>query len=381
MDIVYLVLENGMAFAGHPIGAWKGTDSGLETVGELVFTTGMTGYLETLTDPSYAGQIILQTFPMIGNYGLIPEDFEGACHAKGYVVRELCDAPSNFRSEGTLDSFLKEQGIPGICGVDTRALTRLIREQGVMNACLCRSVPEDLRPVKAYAVQHVVSQVSTPTPQVFEPWNTENVSPCPTSATPNNLSFNISHSTLFNVVLLDYGAKRNIIRSLQKRGCRVTLLPHDTTAEEILAMAPDGLMLSNGPGDPAENVFEVTELRKLVGKLPIFGICLGHQLCALAMGGRTYKLKYGHRGANQPVTDGVRTWITIQNHGYAVETASMQGIARLSFRNANDQSCEGLDYPGKRCFTVQFHPEACAGPHDTEFLFDRFLRMMRGEED
>ena len=381
MEPVYLVLENGMAFAGHPIGAWKGTDSGLETVGELVFTTGMTGYLETLTDPSYAGQIILQTFPMIGNYGLIPEDFEGACHAKGYVVRELCDAPSNFRSEGTLDSFLKEQGIPGICGVDTRALTRLIREQGVMNACLCRSVPEDLRPVKAYAVQHVVSQVSTPTPQVFEPWNTENVSPCPTSATPNNLSFNISHSTLFNVVLLDYGAKRNIIRSLQKRGCRVTLLPHDTTAEEILAMAPDGLMLSNGPGDPAENVFEVTELRKLVGKLPIFGICLGHQLCALAMGGRTYKLKYGHRGANQPVTDGVRTWITIQNHGYAVETASMQGIARLSFRNANDQSCEGLDYPGKRCFTVQFHPEACAGPHDTEFLFDRFLQMMRGEED
>ena len=335
MDIVYLVLENGMAFAGHPIGAWKGIDPGIETVGELVFTTGMTGYLETLTDPSYAGQIILQTFPMIGNYGLIPEDFEGACHAKGYVVRELCDAPSNFRSEGTLDTFLKEQGIPGICGVDTRALTRLIREQGVMNACLCRSVPEDLKPVKAYAVQHVVSRVSTPTVQVFEPWNAENGSPC--STCPSD------HSTFYNVALLDYGAKRNIIRSLQKRGCRVTLLPHDTTAEEILAMAPDGLMLSNGPGDPAENVFEVEQLRKLVGKLPIFGICLGHQLCALAMGGKTYKLKYGHRGANQPVTDGV--------------------------------------YPGKRCFTVQFHPEACAGPHDTEFLFDRFLRMMRGEEE
>ena len=373
MDIVYLVLENGMAFAGHPIGAWKGIDPGIETVGELVFTTGMTGYLETLTDPSYAGQIILQTFPMIGNYGLIPEDFEGACHAKGYVVRELCDAPSNFRSEGTLDTFLKEQGIPGICGVDTRALTRLIREQGVMNACLCRSVPEDLKPVKAYAVQHVVSRVSTPTVQVFEPWNAENGSPC--STCPSD------HSTFYNVALLDYGAKRNIIRSLQNRGCRVTLLPHDTTAKEILAMAPDGLMLSNGPGDPAENVFEVEQLRKLVGKLPIFGICLGHQLCALAMGGKTYKLKYGHRGANQPVTDGVHTWITTQNHGYAVDTESMQGIAHLSFRNANDRSCEGLDYPGKRCFTVQFHPEACAGPHDTEFLFDRFLRMMRGEEE
>ena len=364
METVYLVLENGMAFAGHPIGAWKGSDSGFETVGELVFTTGMTGYLETLTDPSYAGQIILQTFPMIGNYGLIPEDFEGACHAKGYVVRELCDAPSNFRSEGTLDSFLKEQGIPGICGVDTRALTRLIREQGVMNACLCRTVPEDLGPVKDYGVRNVVSKVSTPTAEVFEPRNTGDGSLC-----------------AFHVALLDYGAKRNIIRSLQKRGCRVTLLPHDTAAEEILAMAPDGLMLSNGPGDPAENVFEVEQLRKLVGKLPIFGLCLGHQLCALAMGGRTYKLKYGHRGANQPVTDGARTWITTQNHGYAVETESMQGIAHLSFRNANDGSCEGLDYPGKRCFTVQFHPEACAGPHDTEFLFDRFLRMMRGEED
>ena len=298
METVYLVLENGMAFAGHPIGAWKGSDSGFETVGELVFTTGMTGYLETLTDPSYAGQIILQTFPMIGNYGLIPEDFEGACHAKGYVVRELCDAPSNFRSEGTLDSFLKEQGIPGICGVDTRALTRLIREQGVMNACLCRTVPEDLGPVKDYGVRNVVSKVSTPTAEVFEPRNTGDGSLC-----------------AFHVALLDYGAKRNIIRSLQKRGCRVTLLPHDTAAEEILAMAPDGLMLSNGPGDPAENVFEVEQLRKLVGKLPIFGICLGHQLCALAMGGRTYKLKYGHRGANQPVTDGVRTWITTQNHG------------------------------------------------------------------
>jgi len=368
MKKAYLVLNNGRVFEGTRIGA-EG-----DGLGELVFTTGMTGYLETLTDPSYAGQIILQTFPLIGNYGLIPEDFEGACHAKGYVVRELCDAPSNFRSRGTLDTFLKEQGIPGICGVDTRALTRLIREQGVMNACLCRTVPEDLKPVKAYAVQHVVAQVSTPAAQVFEPWNTGDGSPC---------SENTENRPLcsYNVALLDYGAKRNIIRSLQKRGCRVTLLPHDTTAEEILAMAPDGLMLSNGPGDPAENVFEVEQLRKLVGKLPIFGICLGHQLCALAMGGKTYKLKYGHRGANQPVTDGVRTWITTQNHGYAVETESMQGIAHLSFRNANDGSCEGLDYPGKRCFTVQFHPEACAGPHDTEFLFDRFLRMMRGEED
>ena len=366
MNTAYLVLENGMAFAGHPIGAWKEKDCAYETIGELVFTTGMTGYLETLTDPSYAGQIIMQTFPMIGNYGLIPEDFEGSCFAKGYVVRELCDSPSNFRSEGPLDSFLREQGIPGICGVDTRALTRLIREQGVMNACFCREIPQELGPVCDYTVRQVVPEVSTKEKQVFEPA----LAGCP----PH------SARSAFEVALLDYGAKRNIIRSLQKRGCRVTLLPHDTTAEEILAMNPDGLMLSNGPGDPAENIFEVEQLRKLVGKLPVFGICLGHQLCALAMGGKTYKLKYGHRGANQPVTDGNRTWITTQNHGYAVDTESMRGIARLSFCNANDQSCEGLDYPGKRCFTVQFHPEACAGPHDTEFLFDRFLRMMKGEE-
>ena len=370
MDIVYLVLENGMAFSGHPIGAWKAESAAYETVGELVFTTGMTGYLETLTDPSYAGQIIMQTFPMIGNYGLIPQDFEGKCCAKGYVVRELCDEPSNFRSEGTLDSFLKEQGIPGICGVDTRALTRLIREQGVMNACLCREIPAELGAVCAYQVQKVVPMVSTKEIRSFEADAATNAdSDCPAGRKP------------LHVALMDYGAKRNIIRSLTARGCRVTLLPHDTTAEEIIALNPDGLMLSNGPGDPAENVFEVEQIRKLVGKLPIFGICLGHQLCALAMGGRTYKLKYGHRGANQPVTDGQRTWITTQNHGYAVESDSMHGIAKLSFWNANDRSCEGLDYPGKRCFTVQFHPEACAGPHDTAFLFDRFLSMMRGEEE
>ena len=374
MDTVYLVLENGMAFSGHPIGAWKEESADSGTVGELVFTTGMTGYLETLTDPSYAGQIIMQTFPMIGNYGLIPEDFEGESHAKGYVVRELCEEPSNFRSRGSLDVFLKEQGIPGICGVDTRALTRMIREQGVMNACLCREIPAELGFVRSYQVRHVVPQVSTTEIRAFEadaPLNTASDADFGSAAGKREL----------HVALMDYGAKRNIIRSLTFRGCRVTLLPHDTTAEGILALNPDGLMLSNGPGDPAENVFEVEQIRKLVGKLPIFGICLGHQLCALAMGGRTYKLKYGHRGANQPVTDGARTWITTQNHGYAVETDSMHGIAKLSFWNANDRSCEGLDYPGKRCFTVQFHPEACAGPHDTAFLFDRFLRMMRGEEE
>ena len=372
----YLVLENGMIFEGRAIGCWPDADAEA-AVGELVFTTGMTGYLETLTDPSYAGQIILQTFPMIGNYGVISQDFEGKSFAKGYVVHELIDTPSNFRSEGKLDTFLKEQGIPGNCGVDTRALTRLIRENGVMNACLYQSsefkvqsanmpgLPERIR---EYRVKNVVAEVSTREVMEFGPGS-------PTSAVCS-----CAEGETLHVVLIDYGAKRNIIRCLVKRGCRVTVVPHDTPAEEILALKPDGVMLSNGPGDPAENEFEVQQIGKLVGKLPVFGICLGHQLTALAMGGKTYKLKYGHRGANQPVTDGKRTWITTQNHGYAVESESMKGTAQLSFRNANDQSCEGLEYPGKRCFTVQFHPEACAGPHDTEFLFDRFLRMMRGEE-
>ena len=372
----YLVLENGMVFEGRAIGCWPDSDAEA-AVGELVFTTGMTGYLETLTDPSYAGQIIMQTFPMIGNYGVISQDFEGKSFAKGYVVHELIDTPSNFRSEGKLDAFLKEQGIPGICGVDTRALTRLIRENGVMNACLYQSsefkvqsanmpgLPERIR---EYQVKNVVAEVSTKEVLEFGP------------GSPTSAACSCAEGETLHVVLIDYGAKRNIIRCLVKRGCRVTVVPHDTPAEEILALKPDGVMLSNGPGDPAENEFEVQQIGKLVGKLPVFGICLGHQLTALAMGGKTYKLKYGHRGANQPVTDGKRTWITTQNHGYAVESESMKGTAQLSFRNANDQSCEGLEYPGKRCFTVQFHPEACAGPHDTEFLFDRFLRMMRGEE-
>jgi carbamoyl-phosphate synthase small subunit len=348
----YLVLQDGQVFAGERFGAEA------DSVGELVFTTGMCGYLETLTDPSYAGQIVTQTFPLSGNYGVIPPDFEGETRVRGYIVRECCDAPSNFRSEGTLDAFLKEKGIPGLRGVDTRRLTRILRENGVMNAMLCSVVPEDLAAIAAYRVADAVAEVTCGVPQTYP----------------------AEGAARWRVALLDYGMKRNILRELQKRGCAVTVCPADTQAETILGGGYDGVMLSNGPGDPAENEYEISQIAKLVGQVPVFGICLGHQLCALAMGGRTYKLKYGHRGANQPVTNGKRTWITTQNHGYAVENASMAGIAELSFYNANDRSCEGLEYPGRRCFTVQFHPEACAGPHDTEFLFDRFLRMMRGEE-
>lgn len=247
--------------------------------------------------------------------------------------------------------------MPGLCGVDTRQLTRIIREHGVMNAVICDEVPADLTPVKIYAVTGVVESVSCTELSLYPAQGKE----------------------LFHVSLLDYGAKRNIIRELQKRGCAVTVLPARTPAEEILAGQPDGVMLSNGPGDPAENVYQIQQIQKLLGKVPMFGICLGHQLTALAVGGTTYKLKYGHRGVNQPVREvnGSRTYITSQNHGYAVDSDSVKnGI--ISFRNANDGTCEGIDYPEYRAFTVQFHPEACTGPKDTSFLFDRFVDSMKG---
>lgn len=351
----YLVLSNGRVFEGIRIGAER------DTVGELVFTTGMTGYLETLTDPSYAGQIVTQTFPLIGNYGVIPSDFEGASAVRGYVVRELCDAPSNFRSQGALEDFLKANDIPGICGVDTRELTRIIREEGVMNAAICGEIPADRTEIQNYTVAGVVAEVSGKKPTVFP----------------------AEGEKRFSVVLVDYGYKRNIARSLCHLGCEVTVVPQDTTAEEILALSPDGVMLSNGPGDPAENTACIRQIRKLVGQVPIFGICLGHQLTALAMGGQTVKLKYGHRGANQPVrrVGSSRTVITSQNHGYAVVAESLAGVGREIYVNANDGSNEGMEYPGKRCFTVQFHPEACAGPRDMGFLFRRFLAMMGGTDD
>lgn len=347
----YLVLADGQVFQGLRFGGEA------DALGELVFTTGMCGYVETLTDPSYAGQIVMQTYPLIGNYGIIPEDYEGGCRVKGYVVRERCQHPSNFRCQGDLEGFLKERNIPGLYGVDTRQLTRIIRESGVMNACICDEVPKDLTPLREYAVTGVVEAVTREAPYVYE----------------------AQGETRFRVSLLDYGAKNNIIQELQKRGCEVTVLPASAAAEEVLAAKPDGVMLSNGPGDPAENVYQIEQIKKLLGKVPLFGICLGHQLTALAAGGRTYKLKYGHRGVNQPVRDlnGVRTYITSQNHGYAVDGDSVK-IGRVSFANANDATCEGMDYPGLRAFTVQFHPEARGGPQDTAFLFDRFIALMEG---
>lgn len=350
----YLVLENGQIFAGKAFGARK------RVVGETVFTTAMTGYLETLTDPSYFGQMVVQTFPLIGNYGVIPSDFESkkpACTA--YIVRDWCQVPSNFRSEGQLDAFLKACGVPGIYGVDTRELTKVIREYGVMNGEIVYD-PAERNPdaVKNYRIGDAVASVSV---RKAETIAAENPS--------------------YRVALWDFGAKENICRELAKRGCEVIRMPHSATAEELLAVKPDGLMLSNGPGDPAENTGIIRELRKICGvKLPVFGICLGHQLLALAQGAKTHKLPYGHRGANQPAKrlDTGRVFITSQNHGYAVENDSLPENAVLSYVNANDGTCEGVCYTDIPAFSVQFHPEAAAGPMDTGFLFDEFISLMEG---
>lgn len=353
MNKAYLVLQNGRVFEGYRFGAPGGT------VGELVFTTGMGGYIETLTDPSYYGQIILQTFPLIGNYGMIRADMESAgCFARAYIVREWCDAPSNFRCEGTLDAFLKENGIPGLCGVDTREITRQIRQSGAMNAAITDAVtPEVKQALEGYTIQNAVEAVSRKALQAFQ----------------------ANGPVRHRVALMDYGTKRNIVDALCRRGCEVTVLPHDTPAERVLALSPDGVMLSNGPGDPADNPGIVKQLKALMGRVPMFGICLGHQLMALAQGASTQKLKFGHHGVNQPVRDVAtgRIYITSQNHNYAVRGGGSRGDMR--YLNANDDTCEGIDYPDLRAFSVQFHPEASAGPVDTEFLFDRFTALMEGD--
>ena len=350
----YLVLENGQIFKGKAFGAVK------PVVGETVFTTGMTGYLETLTDPSYYGQMVVQTFPLIGNYGVIPSDFESKRPAlTAYIVRDWCQVPSNFRSEGQLDAFLKACGIPGLYGIDTRELTKVIREHGVMNGEIVYDLGQcNFQAVQDYRVTHAVASVSCQQAETFTP------------AHPKR-----------RVVLWDFGAKENIQRELIKRGCEVIRMPYDATAENILAAKPDGIMLSNGPGDPMENTEIITQLKKLCeAKLPTFGICLGHQLLALSQGARTHKLHYGHRGANQPAKNlqTGRVYITSQNHGYAVENGSLPPNAALSYVNANDGTCEGISYTDMPAFSVQFHPEASAGPLDTGFLFDEFMKMMEG---
>lgn len=346
---VYLTLQNGKQFVGKRFGA-EG-----DVVGELVFTTGMTGYIETLTDPSYYGQIVMQTFPLIGNYGVIASDAESRKPwVSAYIVREKCDNPSNFRCETTLDDYLTENGIVGIYDIDTRELTKIVREAGVMNAVIS-SKKSSAEPCNGYAIKDAVKTVTSDKVEYY--------------GDPDGIK----------VVVWDFGAKNNIVRALVAHGCYCVKVPSFYTAEQILALNPQGLMLTNGPGDPAENTAIIENLRKLAGKLPIFGICLGHQLFALAMNGKTRKMKYGHRGANQPVKN-VQTgkiYITSQNHGYEVVTSSLQGTGVLSYINVNDNTCEGFDYPELNAFTVQFHPEACGGPHDASLLFDKFISNIK----
>ncbi len=350
----FLILEDGTVFSGTSIGSPK------EIISEIVFNTSMTGYLEVLTDPSYAGQAVVMTYPLIGNYGICHEDMESERPwVDGYIVRELSRTPSNFRSEDTIQKFLEEHDIPCIAGIDTRALTKLLREKGTMNGMITTNEHyrlEDVLPrIREYAPREEVRKVTCKEKQVLA-------------------------GSGFKVALMDFGAKKNIARSLSQRGCQVTVYPAYTKAEEILADEPDGIMLSNGPGDPGECREIIEELKKLYRtEIPIFAICLGHQLMALATGGNTYKLKYGHRGGNHPVKDLTtgRVYISSQNHGYVVDTESLsEEVARPAFVNVNDGTNEGLSYVGKNIFTVQFHPEACPGPRDSAYLFDRFLKMM-----
>ena len=396
MSKAFLVLADGTVFEGQSIGA-KGS-----SIGETVFTTGMTGYLETLTDPSYFGQIVTQTFPLIGNYGIIPEDYESKkSWVSGYIVRELCDFPSNFRCSGDLDSFLKNQNIIGICGIDTRALTKKLREVGVMNGMIISNSDETpivndelLAKIKAYRVEKSVETVSCSELGIrnaelgiddgFIKYNS-------IAKTWPETNHNIYHiKKPVRIVLWDFGAKHNIQRELEKRGAEVIVVPYSYTAEDILKLNPDGIMLSNGPGDPSDNVGIIREINKLCeynlrlsgeatrNSLPIFGICLGHQMLALARGAKTSKLKYGHRGGNHPVKDMEtgRVYISSQNHGYAVENDTLPSYAKLAFINSNDGTCEGVTYTDIPAFSVQFHPEACGGPHDTNYLFDKFIKMI-----
>lgn len=357
---IYLVLANGTVLEGESFGAVG------DTVGEIVFATGMTGYIETLTDPSYYGQIVVQTFPQVGNYGIIDADFESTRPwLEAYIVREACEEPSNFRCEGSLDAFLKKFGIPGISGIDTRHLTKIIRESGVMNGKLTSKNPYDhleeiLEEIRAFSIIGAVEAVTCKRATVTQCQNEK-----------------------YRVVLMDFGSKENIKRNLLARGCTVQLVPAHTSAEEIISLKPDGIMLSNGPGDPAENVEIIETIRSLLKSgIPMFGICLGHQLTALAAGAKTVKLKYGHRGGNQPVKDlfADKVYITSQNHGYAVDGGTLPAeIGEVSHINLNDGTCEGVRYKNIPVFTVQFHPEAACGPQDTQYLFDEFVRLMEKE--
>lgn len=400
----FLILEDGTVFTGTSFGAAK------EVISEIVFNTSMAGYPEVLTDPSYAGQAVCMTYPLIGNYGVCLEDMESVRPwPDALIVRETCHVPSNFRSDESLDAFMKKYDIPGISGIDTRALTKLLREIGTMNGMVTTDEHYDLQIIlpqlKKYTCGKVVEKVTCKEKYTvpgakdlsengpisghafFDSNEYEKYQDGDKSCKEKRPSLvrNLNGQGL-KIGLLDVGLKENIVRSLSMRGCDVTVYPAWTPAAEILADQPDGIMISNGPGDPKECTSIIAEVRKLYeSNVPIFAICLGHQLMALATGSDTFKLKYGHRGGNHPVKDLTtgRVYISSQNHGYAVDESSVDpAIAEPLFVNVNDGTNEGLIYKGKNIFTVQFHPEACPGPQDSGFLFDRFLENIKeGRKD
>lgn len=392
----FLILEDGTVFEGTHIGADK------EIISEIVFNTSMAGYLEVLTDPSYAGQAVCMTYPLIGNYGICKDDQESLRPwPDGFIVRELSRIPSNFRNDCSIQQYLEENGVPGIAGIDTRALTKILREKGTMNGMITTNenynFEEILPKLKAYTTGKVVEKVTCAEKYTLQ-GSTDLAQNGPLSGAarfdaesyakgvrePKPAIVKELNGKGLKVALMDFGAKSNIARSLAERGCEVTVYPAHTSAAEIIASNPDGIMLSNGPGDPKDCGPIIDEVKKLYdSNIPIFAICLGHQLMALATGADTHRLKYGHRGGNHPVKDLAtgRVYISSQNHGYVVDTDKLDpAVAVPAFINVNDGTNEGLSYTGKNIFTVQFHPEACPGPQDSSYLFDRFITMMKGEK-
>lgn len=375
----WLALEDGTVYEGESFGATG------EKVGEVVFNTSMIGYQEVLTDPSYKGQIVTMTYPLIGSYGVNPGDLESLHpHVEGFVVREYQRNPSNWRSTDSLDRFLADHGVVGISGIDTRALTRRLRVDGVMRGVIRSGAaePEALvaqaRAVPVMMGQDLVREVTTDRPYRWE--GDRRIYGDPPAGDPEKVWNDFETPGDFRVVVMDYGVKHNILRNLARRGCQVLVLPADYTAGQVLRLNPDGIMLSNGPGDPGAVQYAIEELKVLIGQKPIFGICIGHQLLGMALGGERFKLKFGHRGANQPVRqcDSGRVEITAQNHGFAIDADSLdESEVELTHINLNDRTLEGLRHRRYPVFSVQYHPEASPGPHDADYLFDRFIASMQ----